>query len=100
MKRSISILLCLAMLSTFFTFAIPASAEILSSDTVVVSASLAGENGALEEVAIGDKSYTVTVGTNAFKTVSAALDAVPAGGTILLAAGVYSEGVKIGRAHV
>ena len=95
MKRSISILLCLAMLSTFFTFAIPASAEILSSDTVVVSASLAGENGALEEVAIGDKSYTVTVGTNAFKTVSAALDAVPAGGTILLAAGVYSEGVTI-----
>ena len=60
MKRSISILLCLAMLSTFFTFAIPASAEILSSDTVVVSASLAGENGALEEVAIGDKSYTVS----------------------------------------
>ena len=95
MKRSISILLVLAMMSALFTFAIPASAEILAPDAVVVSAALAGADGSLEEVAVGDKSYVVTVGTTGFKTLSAALDAVPAGGTILLAAGTYSEGVTI-----
>ena len=95
MKRSISITLVIAMISALFTFAVPASAEILAPDAVVVSAALAGAEGSLEEVAVGDKTYVVTVGTTGFKTLSAALNAVPAGGTVLLAAGTYSEGVTI-----
>ena len=95
MKRIFSFLLVIAMISALFTFATPISAEPIPADTVAVDLNLSGENGNLVDVVIGDKTYTVVVGTTGFKTLSAALEAVPAGGTILLAAGTYSEGVTI-----
>ena len=97
MKRSISIMLIIAMISALFTFAVPASAaaEVIPADTVAVDLNLSGDNGAPADIKIGDKTYTVIIGATGFKTLSAALEAVPAGGTVLLAAGTYSEGVTI-----
>lgn len=95
MKRIISFMLVIAMISAFFTFTPTASAAILAYDAVVVSAELTGDPGSIAEVAVGATTYTVTVGTNGFTTLSAALEAVPAGGTVYLAAGTYSEGVTI-----
>jgi len=71
------------------------AAELVPENTVIVSAALTGENGSTVEVAVGSKTYSVIIGTNGFAKVQAALDAVPAGGTVMLAAGTYSEGVTI-----
>ena len=95
MKRFISALLMLSMLTACFGFAVPASAEAVPADTVVVDLNLSGANGTMTEIKVGDKSYSVIVGTTGFSTLSAALNAVPAGGTVILAAGTYTEGVTI-----
>ena len=95
MKRIISMILILAMVCAIFPFALPASADLLPGDTVVVDASLSGADGTMTDVTIGDNVWSVIIGTTGFTTVSAALEAVPAGGTIILAAGTYSEGVTI-----
>ncbi len=95
MKRFISALLLLSMLTASFGFAIPAAAEPVPADTVVVDLSLTAAEGTLTDITIGDKVYSVIVGTTGFSKLSAALDAVPAGGTIILAPGTYSEGVQI-----
>ena len=95
MKRSISILLVISMISAFFTFSVSASVEVIPADTVAVDLKLSGDKGAPADIKIGDKTYTVIIGSTGFNTLSAALEAVPAGGTVLLAAGTYSEGVTI-----
>ncbi|MBQ4140227.1 MAG: hypothetical protein IJD70_02720 [Clostridia bacterium] len=95
MKRIVSMILILAMVCAIFPFALPASADLLPGDTVVVDASLSGADGTMTDVTIGDNVWSVIIGTTGFTTVSAALEAVPAGGTIILAAGTYSEGVTI-----
>ncbi len=95
MKRFISALIVIAMTCALFPFALSASADILPADTVVADAVLSGADGTAADVKIGDKAYSVIIGKTGFKTVSAALEAVPAGGTILLAPGTYSESVTI-----
>lgn len=95
MKRLISAILTLSLMIAILPLALPASAEALPSDTVLVSSALTGDNGASAEVTIGDKTYSVVVGTTGFKTVAPALEALPAGGTLILAAGTYSESVTI-----
>ncbi len=95
MKRLISVFLLLSMLSAGFGFAIPAAAEALPADTVVVDASLTGADGTAADVKVGDVAYSVIIGKTGFAKVSAALDAVPAGGTVILAPGTYSESVTI-----
>lgn len=95
MKRLISMLIILSMTCALFPFAIPASANPLPGDTVVVDASLTGETGTPVELVLGDNVWSVIIGVTGFSKVSAALEAVPAGGTIMLAPGTYSEGVTI-----
>ncbi len=95
MKRLISTLIIISMTCALFPFALPASADLLPGDTVVVDASLTGADGTMLDVVIGDNVWSVIIGTTGFSKVSAALDAVPAGGTIILAAGTYSESVTI-----
>lgn len=95
MKRLISMLIILSMTCALFPFALPASADLLPGDTVVVDASLTGADGTMLDVVVGDNVWSVIIGTTGFSKVSAALEAVPAGGTIILAAGTYSEGVTI-----
>ncbi len=95
MKRFISLVISLTMLTAMFTFAVPASAEALPANTVITDQSLSGAEGTAVEIKIGEKTYSTVIGTTAFKTVSAALDALPAGGTLLLAPGEYKESVTI-----
>ncbi len=71
------------------------SAEALPADTVVVNQSLGGAAGASENVKVGDVTYATVVGTTSFKTVNEALAAVKAGGTVILAAGTYTETVVV-----
>ena len=58
MKRIISFMLVIAMISAFFTFTPTASAAILAYDAVVVSAELTGDPGSIAEVAVGATTYT------------------------------------------
>ena len=95
MKRLISVILTTSLLLALFPFALNVSADNLPGDTVVVDASLTAADGTAADVIIGGKVYSVIIGTTGFAKVSSALDAVPAGGTIILAAGTYSEGVTI-----
>ncbi|MBQ1196727.1 MAG: hypothetical protein IIX44_10830 [Clostridia bacterium] len=95
MKRIISALLLLSMLTASFGFAIPAAAEVVPADTVVVDLALSAAAGTATDIKVGDKTYSVVVGTTGFSTLGAALEAVPAGGTVILAAGTYAEGVTI-----
>ncbi len=95
MKRFISLIITLAMLGAMFTFAVPASAEALPANTVIADQRLSGADGTSVDITIGDKTYSAVIGTTAFKTVAAALDALPAGGTLLLAPGEYSESVTV-----
>ena len=95
MKRLISAILTTSFLLALFPFALNVSADALPADTVVVDLSLTAADGAATDIVIGDKVYSVIVGTTGFSKVSAALEAVPAGGTIILAPGTYSEGVTI-----
>jgi len=93
-KRITALLIVAVMVLAMIPVSVSA-AETVPANTVVVSAALTGANGSSAEVTVGDKTYSVIVGTNGFAKVQAALDAVPAGGTVLLAAGTYSEGVTI-----
>ena len=95
MKRLISAILTLSIMIALFPLVLPAAAEALPADTAVVSSALSGENGTTAEVTVGDKTYSVVIGTTGFKTVAPALEALPAGGTLILAAGTYSESVTI-----
>ena len=93
-KRITALFIVAVMLLAMIPVSVSA-ADLVPDNTVVVSASLTGESGSAAEVKIGDKTYSVIIGTTGFAKVQAALDAVPAGGTVLLAAGTYSEGVTI-----
>ena len=95
MKRLISTILTASFLLALFPFALNVSADNLPADTVVVDLSLTAADGTATDIVIGGKVYSVIVGTTGFSKVSAALEAVPAGGTIILAPGTYSEGVTI-----
>ncbi len=95
MKRLISAFLTASLLLALFPFALNVSADALPGDTVVVDASLTAADGTAADVKIGEKAYSVIIGTTGFAKVSAALEAVPAGGTIILAAGTYNESVTI-----
>ncbi len=95
MKRLISAIMILSMICALFPFALSASADMLPGDTVVVDASLKGSAGDSVDVTVGDKLYSVIIGTTGFTTVASALDAVPAGGTVMLTAGSYGESVTI-----
>ena len=95
MKRLISVILTTSLLLALFPFALNVSADNLPGDTVVVDASLTAADGTAADVKIGEKAYSVIIGKTGFAKVSAALEAVPAGGTIILAAGTYSESVTI-----
>ena len=95
MKRVFSMILCAAMLMALIIPTIPVSASQPDAGTVIVDASLTAANGTAQDVTIGGKTYSVIIGTTGFAKVSAALEAVPAGGTIILAPGTYSEGVTI-----
>ena len=76
MKRLISMLIILSMTCALFPFAIPASANPLPGDTVVVDASLTGETGTPVELVLGDNVWSVIIGVTGFAKVSAALEAV------------------------
>ena len=95
MKRFISAILTASFLLALFPLALNVSADNLPADTVVVDLSLTAADGTATDIVIGGKVYSVIVGTTGFSKVSAALEAVPAGGTIILAPGTYSEGVTI-----
>ena len=95
MKRLISALLMLSMLTALVPLAVPVSAEAVPADTVVVDLSLSAAAGSAADITVGDKVYSVVVGTTGFSTLGAALEAVPAGGTVILAPGTYTEGVQI-----
>ncbi len=95
MKRLISAILTTSLLLALFPFALNVSADNLPDDTVVVDLSLTAADGTATDIVIGDKVYSVIVGTTGFSKLSAALDAVPAGGTVILAPGTYTEGVQI-----
>ncbi len=95
MKRFISAILITSLLLALFPFALNVSADNLPGDTVVVDLSLTAADGTATDIVIGDKVYSVIVGTTGFSKLSAALDAVPAGGTVILAPGTYSEQVTI-----
>ena len=71
------------------------AAETVPANTVVVDLALSAADGSAAEITVGKTTYGVIVGQTGFKTLSAALNAVPAGGTVLLAAGTYTEGVTI-----
>ena len=70
------------------------AAEQMPTGTAYVDASL-GEGSTT--FTFGGKEYTAAVGTNAFKTLKDALAAIPAGGTLWLAPGNYSEGLVINK---
>ena len=93
-KRITALFIVAVMLLAMIPVSVSA-ADLVPDNAVVVSASLTGESGSAAEVKIGDKTYSVIIGTTGFAKVQAALDAVPTGGTVLLAAGTYSEGVTI-----
>lgn len=95
MKRLISMLIILSMTCALFPLTLPASADLLPGDTVVVDASLTGADGTMLDVVIGDNVWSVIIGTTGFSKVSDALDVLPAGGTLILAAGTYGESVTI-----
>ena len=95
MTRKITALLIVAVMILAMIPVSVSAAEAVPANTVVVSAALTGENGSTAEVAVGDKTYSVVIGTTGFAKLQAALDAVPTGGTVMLAAGTYSEGVTI-----
>ena len=95
MKHLISAILAITMLCALLPMALSVSAAALPDNTVVVAASLTGASGSSADVKIGDTTYSVSIGTTGFAKLSEALEAVPAGGTILLAAGTYSEQVTI-----
>lgn len=97
MKRLMSILIILSMTCALFPFALPAAAEFWPAETVFVDASLTGASGTEAEVKIGDKTWSVVIGSTGFTTVSAALKGVCAGGTIMLAPGIYSESVTVDK---
>ena len=71
------------------------AAEVMPANTVAVDLNLSASDGSAAEITVGKTTYGVIVGQTGFKTLSAALNAVPAGGTVLLAAGTYTEGVTI-----
>ena len=91
MKHLISAILAITMLCALLPMALSVSAAALPDNTVVAAASLTGASGSSANVKIGDTTYSVSIGTTGFAKLSEALEAVPAGGTILLAAGTYSE---------
>ena len=71
------------------------AAEVMPANTVAVDLALSAADGSAAEITVGKTTYGVIVGQTGFKTLSAALEKVPAGGTVLLAAGTYTEGVTI-----
>lgn len=95
MTKKITALLIVAMMVLAMIPVSVSAAEAVPANTVVVSSALTGASGSTAEVAIGDKTYTVTIGTTGFSSLQAALDAAPVGGTVMLAAGNYTEGVTI-----
>lgn len=95
MKRLICTVLVIATLIALALSAMSVSAAALPDNTVAVAASLTGASGSSADVKIGDTTYSVKIGTTGFAKLSEALVAVPAGGTILLAPGTYSEQVTI-----
>ena len=95
MKHLISAILAIAMMCALVPMTLSVSAAALPDNTVVVAASLTGASGSSAEVKIGDTTYSVVIGTTGFAKLSEALEDVPAGGTILLAPGTYSEQVTI-----
>lgn len=94
MKRITAFVIASLMVLSLIPVCVYAADE-LPSNTVVVFADLKAENGKSENVTIGEKTYSVVVGKTGFKRVQDALDAVPAGGTVMLAAGDYTEGAVI-----
>ncbi len=98
-RRILSIILCAFMLLPMMAL-LPVTAfaaETLPENTVVVSLTLAKAAGESEDVKIGDTTYSTVVGTTSFKTITDALAKIPAGGTILLAEGKYTEQPKIDK---
>lgn len=71
------------------------AAEVMPANTVAVDLNLSASDGSAAEITVGKTTYGVIVGQTGFKTLSAALAKVPAGGTVLLAAGTYTETVKL-----
>ncbi len=91
MKKALSLILVCLMLAPMFCFETGAVAAALEANTVAVDLALTGADGSDAEITVGDKTYAVKVGETGFNTLQAAFDAVPAGGTVLLAAGEYTE---------
>lgn len=90
MKRITAFVVSALMILSLVPICVSA-AEELPKNTVIVSADIKGESGKSENVTVGDKTYSVVVGKTGFKKVQEALDAVPAGGMVMLAAGEYTE---------
>ncbi len=96
MKKIFSLILATILLFSSGIMVLPAfAAEALPANTVVVDKTLGGTSGSTANVTVGGKTYSVTVGDTGFTTITAALDALPAGGTLLLASGEYTEEVVI-----
>lgn len=96
--RIVSVIMCALLLCALIPPVLPVSADVTtltSPDTAIVSSTLTGEVGSEATVAIGSGTFRVKIGTTGFAKLSEALEAVPAGATVLLAPGTYSEGVTI-----
>ncbi len=95
MKHIISAILAIAMLCALLPLTLAVGAAPLPANTVVAGPSLTGSAGSSADVKIGDTTYSVVIGTTGFQKVADALAALPAGGTLMLAPGTYSESVTI-----
>ena len=56
MRRFISALLMISMLTACFGFAVPSAAEAVPADAVVVDLNLTAPNGTLTDIKVGDKT--------------------------------------------
>ena len=97
-KRILSMTLMLAMVLTMMvgSFCVSAAAVACSVQLVVVDNDFAGKSGAVSATVAGTV-YNGTMGTTAFATITEAIAKVESGGSIYVAAGIYSETVILDK---
>lgn len=93
LRRTVSVLLSALLLLPAAALVPAAAAEAIPAGTAYVDAAAEGS----VTFSFGGREYAGTVGTDVFKTLKDALAAIPAGGTLWLAPGNYSEGLVINK---
>ncbi len=104
MKRVLAAVLMPVLMLTLMlgTFSVSVSAATASDSLMIVDDDLAGTAaGKTVSVTVGGTQYTGKFGTNAFATIAQAVDAVTAGGSVYVAAGIYAEDITLsGNVHL